>query len=57
VRNKLENNRNKGVNEYGCIPNEDVCLKHDEPLVCDHGCSCAKPHTCAELEEHVGDLE
>lgn len=34
------------VNKKGCCPREDVCLRHCEPLVCKHGCSCAKNHEC-----------
>jgi len=33
-------------NKWGCIPSEDVCLAHDEPLECPHGCSEAKEHKC-----------
>ena len=42
-------------NRWGCMPSEDVCLEHDEPLECPHGCSEAKPHKC-ELKE-VFDAE
>jgi hypothetical protein len=38
-------------NRYGCIPNEDVCIKHDEPLVCPHGCGEAEFHACPERIE------
>jgi hypothetical protein len=31
----------KNPNKYGCIPNEDVCLKHSEPLIFKNGCSMA----------------
>ena len=37
------------VNLKGCKPTEDVCLKHDEPLLCKHGCSQAIDHKCLEL--------
>lgn len=37
-----------GKNKYGCIPFEDVCLEHDEPLVCEHGCGEAEYHMCDE---------
>jgi hypothetical protein len=33
-------------NRCGCIPSEDVCLAHSEPLVCRHGCSKATVHDC-----------
>ena len=36
-------------NRWGCVPSEDVCLEHCEPLVCRHGCENAKEHQCAEL--------
>jgi hypothetical protein len=26
-------------NKYGCRKNEDVCMVHEEPLVCPHGCT------------------
>ncbi len=37
-------------NKKGCIPCEDVCLKHDQPLQCKHGCVAAEGHRCKELE-------
>lgn len=47
-------------NRWGCVPSEDVCLAHSEPLVCRHGCSEAKPHQCKEqvdrMEEEVGTV-
>ena len=33
-------------NRVGCIPSGEVCLAHDEPLWCRHGCSCAFDHKC-----------
>ena len=47
----LGNRRNRPVNEWGCKPDEDVCVEHDEPLVCPHGCSCAKQHECGDFSE------
>lgn len=38
--------RSKPTNRYGCKPDADVCVEHDEPLVCRHGCSEAEPHKC-----------
>ena len=38
----------KKPNKYGCIVSEDVCIEHDDMLVCDHGCELAKPHTCKD---------
>ena len=36
-------------NKKGCIPMEDVCMKHEEPLVCKHGCTKALKHKCKDL--------
>lgn len=41
----------KKTNKYGCRPREDVCLEHDEPLICKHWCSQAIEHRCNDLEE------
>lgn len=38
-------------NKKGCIPVEDVCMKHEEPLICKHGCTQALPHDCKEIKE------
>lgn len=38
-------------NKKGCIPCEDVCLMHESPLICKHGCEEAINHACKELEE------
>jgi len=42
------------VNEVGCLPEEDVCSLHSQPLVCDHGCDSAKPHKCGPEMVEVG---
>lgn len=34
--------------ETGCTVDEDICSTHDEPLICEHGCSEAKPHNCKD---------
>lgn len=34
------------VNLKGCKPVEDVCMKHEEPLICKHGCEQAEKHKC-----------
>ena len=26
-------------NKYGCRKDDDVCMVHEEPLVCPHGCT------------------
>lgn len=36
--------RRKPANRFGCKPIEDVCVEHDEPLVCRHGCPSAAEH-------------
>jgi hypothetical protein len=38
----------KKKNQWGCRPMEDVCMEHDEPLDCRHGCSMAREHQCIE---------
>ena len=43
------------VNDVGCKPIGNICAEHDEPLVCEHGCSQASPHcsgdpACSETE-------
>ena len=32
------------------MPTEDVCIKHDQPLACKHGCNDAIFHKCKEKE-------
>lgn len=40
-------------NKYGCKRSQDVCLVHDSPLVCIHGCSDAIKHGCeVAVEEY-----
>lgn len=41
--------RGKPPNRWGCKPSEDVCVGHDFPLICRHGCEGVKPHRCAEI--------
>ena len=36
------------LNKYGCKLSEDVCLEHDEPLTCPHGCTQARVHVCKD---------
>lgn len=38
-------------NRCGCKPRQDVCAKHDDALLCRHGCGDALPHTCSERED------
>ena len=44
--------RRKPPNTVGCKPTEDVCVAHDEPLMCKHGCSMADQHKCADITYH-----
>lgn len=37
-------------NKYGCVPSQDACLKHSEPLACKHGCSQSKNHKCSGID-------
>jgi hypothetical protein len=39
--------RSKPPNRVGCKPDEDVCVEHDRPLECRHGCKEATAHVCA----------
>lgn len=34
------------VNKKGCSPDGDVCMAHERPLICRHGCEEAIPHRC-----------
>lgn len=43
--------RKRPSNRWGCKPVEDVCVEHDMPLECRHGCEEAKEHQCSEKEE------
>lgn len=42
----MSNRRNHPANRFGCKPSEDVCLEHDLPLECRHGCYKALEHKC-----------
>ena len=46
----MSDRRKRPANRVGCKPTEDVCVKHDEPLWCRHGCSEAKEHKCKAYE-------
>lgn len=47
----MSDRRNRPANRWGCKPTEDVCVEHDMPLECRHGCGYAKKHKCKELEQ------
>ncbi len=51
------NRRSKPPNRFGCKPDEDVCVEHDVPLACRHGCEHAKPHECADLRRQLAEAE
>lgn len=51
----MSDRRNKPPNRWGCKPTEDVCVQHDDLLLCRHGCEKCKPHKCKELEEIKGN--
>lgn len=38
--------RSRPPNKVGCKPDGDVCVAHDMPRECPHGCTYAEPHTC-----------
>lgn len=42
----MSNRRNRPANRWGCKPTEDVCVQHDEPLTCPHGCERVAKHQC-----------
>ena len=46
----MSDRRNRPPNRWGCKPTEDVCVEHDLPLECPHGCGEAKQHQCAFKE-------
>ena len=49
----MSERRYRPPNRWGCKPDEDVCVQHDMPLDCRHGCMYAKPHSCKELAERT----
>jgi hypothetical protein len=53
----MSNRRNRPPNRWGCKPDGDVCVMHDEPLICRHGCTQAYIHTCAEGENGTNPTE
>lgn len=36
------------LNLWGCQPDDDVCMQHESPLICGHGCDAAQPHMGCE---------
>ncbi len=51
----MSDRRNRPVNKTGCKPTEDVCVEHDRPLVCRHGCDEADVHPCEAYAQHMKD--
>lgn len=49
----MSDRRNRPCNRFGCKPTEDVCVEHDMPLECRHGCKYAKEHKCKEIEARL----
>lgn len=47
----MSDRRARPTNRWGCKPTGDVCVEHDEPLICRHGCSEARPHKCKGLDD------
>lgn len=45
----MSDRRSRPPNKFGCKPTEDVCVEHDMPLECKHGCKYSKEHKCKEL--------
>ncbi len=43
--------------KYGCVPQGDVCVAHDEPLVCAHCCESGDQHDCVEVLKQERDYE
>ena len=42
----MSDRRNRPPNQWGCKPFEDICVAHDDVLVCRHGCELVKQHKC-----------
>lgn len=50
-----EARRRKPTNRWGCKPVEDVCVEHDTPLECRHGCTEAREHKCKDKVDRAND--
>lgn len=42
-------------NKHGCRVSGDVCIIHDQPLFCKHGCEDVIHHKCRELRLRLDD--
>lgn len=47
----MSDRRNRPPNRWGCMPTEDVCVMHDMPLICRHGCESVTEHSCKDRRE------
>ncbi|HET7158008.1 MAG TPA: hypothetical protein VFI62_03370 [Burkholderiales bacterium] len=53
----MSDRRNRPPNRWGCKPDGDVCVEHDTPLICPHGCDTVKHHKCKATEEVQASLD
>lgn len=51
----MSDRRNRPPNRWGCKPTEDVCVEHDLPLECRHGCRCCQPHSCKDNADRLAE--
>lgn len=47
----MSDRRIRPPNKYGCKPTQEVCLEHDQLLVCSHVCDSGAAHSCTELRD------
>lgn len=57
VKLDMADRRKKSPNKNGCKPTEDVCVEHDQELICRHGCEDVKPHKCATYIEAIEKIK
>ena len=53
----MGNRRNRPPNRWGCKPVEDVCVQHDSPLICPHGCQKVKQHKCKFQQATTDEMD
>ncbi len=51
----MSDRRYRPPNRWGCKPTGDVCVQHDIPLECRHGCKHAEYHECADLLRQINE--
>ena len=45
-------------NKHGCRVSGDVCMIHESPLICKHGCEDVLPHSgCKDYDEWLKDIK